>query len=164
MADEKILSLNVQKTRPYPESMNNPRRLDPEPQESGRLAHTPQGQPLTLQGLVEYFEQQGIHPADVTLRGGSLHWTVLETEDEARIRFAEAQAVEARVKADRRRQYEALKAEFEEEPEPAQGHVCLRCEVRIYQHLDGGWRGLISDSPICWRNPAQDGHEPRPTP
>lgn len=55
-------------------------------------------------------------------------------------------------------------AEFAEEPDDRQYGVCLRCEVRIYHHADGGWRGLITDSPVCMRNPAQDGHEPRPTP
>ena len=39
---------------------------------------------------------------------------------------------------------------------------CLRCEVPIYRDEEGIWRREGTGSQVCPRNPAVDGHEPRP--
>lgn len=40
--------------------------------------------------------------------------------------------------------------------------VCLRCEHPIFQDDKGVWRREATGSADCPRNPARDGHEPRP--
>ena len=39
---------------------------------------------------------------------------------------------------------------------------CLRCEVPIYRDEHGVWRREATGVADCPRNPAKDGHEPRP--